>query len=633
MQLRADNLISSVVTRMRLGWFVLTALLASVVVASILGLKNVQETQRTLSERAIPTLEQFESVSDELVLFQANVDALVSADEANTHKEQAIKATASLERLDALFGRSGDFQGIVGALDTSLQELDRIGQFNLTNRADIDGLFIKLEALGLQLSEKVSRRIVDDGTSLETKILNGAVNGPQADQLIVTVSELNSLTQLGSAIAAVIEKVDTLLSSQSRTQLSELEERLAFEFRGAVRDLVLLRQGALRQELANAVGQMRALVLDERGLVALQKEQLEVALLRDQELQSIERLLGQTSATVNEGVVQAKVDIGEAASLIDATVARTISQLFVLGAAIMLAMSLATIYLIERQVIRRLGLLTKSVREIAAGNNEWDVKVNGPDEFGEMASALEIFKGNSKELRRSNEELGRFAYAASHDLRSPLRAIHDLAQWTIEDAGDALPEDCRKNLDMMMDRTSRLSDLLDSLLDYSRVGRETSKISNVDLRSLALDILDLSGASGRFTLKIVGKVETAKTYEAPFRQVLHNFITNAIKHHDRESGEITLDYRRVRDRLFVSITDDGPGIDPAYHEKVFELFKTLQSRDKVEGSGMGLAIIRKQVEQHGGKLSVHSDPEKERGTTFTFDWPLVEEQNVIEFAA
>ena len=633
MPFQRENLISSVVTRMRLGWFVISALLVLVVAASVFGLKNVQATQNALSERAIPALERFETVSDELSSFQANVGALTLAQDADALRQEASRAAESLERLDALLLDTDEIQGVVGAMGSSVQELDRIGQLKLRNRGDLARLAAHAEALGLQLSETISLQIIDDGAFLETAVLTGGANGNLPDAIIRHLSELNTLTQLGSAITTAIEKVELLLSTPTLIQLRELEERLGFEFRGAVGDLILLPKSQFQQELASLIAGLRNAILDEGGLVVLQKQRLTIAAAQDQELRNVHDLLARTSELVSSSVAQSKEGIDEAANLIDATVAKTMSQLFVLGAAIMLVISLTTIYLIERQVIRRLRILTRSVREIASGNNDWKVTVDGTDEFGEMASALEVFKGNSKELHRSNEELGRFAYAASHDLKSPLRAIHDLAQWTIEDAGDVLPDECRGHLDMMMDRTGRLSRLLDSLLEYSRVGRENSTIASVDLDWLPQDILDLLGARDRFALKIEGDMKTAMTYEAPFRQVLYNFINNAIKHHDKEHGEITVSCRRLGDRLQVSVADDGPGIDPQYHEKIFELFQTLQSRDNVEGSGMGLAIIRKQVEQYGGTLSLNSDPGRGRGSVFTFDWPLVEERNVIEFAA
>ncbi|MFK7875567.1 MAG: ATP-binding protein [Paracoccaceae bacterium] len=633
MQLKIDNFLPSVVARMRLGWLVIVALLVLEFAASIIGLNIVQSTQKALSEDAVPALEQFGQVRDELAVLDAKVDFLVRAVDTSAHDTFMDEAMGSLTRLDALMRQSNETPVIIQALQSSLHNLNDIGHLRLNNNENIAMVGLQTAQIGQSSISDISRHILDIGTMLEASILTGAAVGTSPDQLMQQVSELNTLTQLGSTMMRTAETIDALMLTQADIPFRELKERLAFEFRSAVHDLVLLSPTAFRQKLATSINALRALALDSDGLVALQEQKIRIATASDQNRAHIQDLLTQATTNTSASVLKAKDSITSAAGLIDGTVDVTISLLMALGVVIILALTLAAFFLLERQVISRLRKLTRSVREIASGNNDWCVSVDGADEFGEMASALEIFKANSKELHRSNEELGRFAYAASHDLRSPLRAIQDLAEWTIEDAGSALPEDCRLNLDLILDRAGRLNKLLDGLFDYSHVGREKANVVAFDVDWMVADIVDLLGATDRFQVSLDGQGGTVRTYEAPFRQVLQNLINNAIKHHDRDTGLIAVTYQQTAERITLTVSDDGPGIAPEYHEKVFELFQTLQSQDRVEGSGMGLSIIRKQVEQHGGTLTVQSDPSRQRGTTFTFDWPLITEKNDNKIAA
>ena len=143
--------------------------------------------------------------------------------------------------------------------------------------------------------------------------------------------------------------------------------------------------------------------------------------------------------------------------------------------------------------------LTVAVREIADGNNDYVVGVGGKDELAEIAEALEVFRANALELTRSNRELENYAYVAAHDLRSPLRGIRSLAEWTLHDEGDSLNDDARRNLEMILQRIDRLSRLLTDLLEYSMVGRVQDDIQPVNIGVMVREIGDVLNETGRFS--------------------------------------------------------------------------------------------------------------------------------------
>jgi PAS domain S-box-containing protein len=224
------------------------------------------------------------------------------------------------------------------------------------------------------------------------------------------------------------------------------------------------------------------------------------------------------------------------------------------------------------------------------------------------------------ELERSLKELDQFAYIASHDLKAPLRAIGHLADWIVEDASELLPEPSKAHLMKLRGRISRMETLLNDLLTYSRLDRQYYKgIEPVDTSALVKEIIELLAPPPTFTITVQEEMPTLTTHRIPLELVFGNLIDNAIKHHHRTDGHVSISARDLGDWVEFSVADDGPGIDEAFHERIFQIFQTLQPRDQKEASGMGLAIAQKAVESRGGAITLTST--KGQGTTFRFTWP------------
>ncbi len=225
------------------------------------------------------------------------------------------------------------------------------------------------------------------------------------------------------------------------------------------------------------------------------------------------------------------------------------------------------------------------------------------------------------ELARSNAELDQFAYVASHDLKAPLRAIDSLAAWIEDDAAGLLPPESARHLALLRGRAARMEGLLDSLLAYSRAGRRDAGAEPLDVAAVVADAVALVAPPEGVTVRVDGALPGVTAARAPLSLVFRNLIGNAIKHHDRPDGAVTVSGSVGEDGAFATFTvaDDGPGIAPEYHERVFGLFQTLRPRDEVEGSGMGLAIVQKTVEGQGGRIWL--EPGAGRGATFHFTWP------------
>ena len=238
----------------------------------------------------------------------------------------------------------------------------------------------------------------------------------------------------------------------------------------------------------------------------------------------------------------------------------------------------------------------------------------------ERTEREKLIQQHTIELQRSNRELDDFAYVASHDLKAPLRAIDNLSKWVWEDCGAQLPPESRQHLELLQQRVQRMEQLLNDLLEYSRAGREQASSVEVNIEQLVSDIVDLISPPASMNFEISSKVPVVCLQKVPLEQVLRNLIGNAIKHHNRQDGKVTISARTIAGNfLQIAVQDDGPGIEKQHHERIFEMFKTLRPRDVVEGSGIGLAVVRKLVQHVGGNILLESQPGA--GSTFSFSWP------------
>lgn len=235
--------------------------------------------------------------------------------------------------------------------------------------------------------------------------------------------------------------------------------------------------------------------------------------------------------------------------------------------------------------------------------------------------ANEKLAQHRNELERSNKELATFAYVASHDLKSPLRGIFQISHWIEEDLANGQHETIPQHMTLLRGRLRRMERLLDDLLAYSRAGRLEGSLSQIELGKWAHNIFDMQTPPDGFTLEVDADLPTFTTLATPLEQVLRNLFSNAIKHHDRPQGHLRLSGRIANKQFYeFSVTDDGPGISPEYQERVYIMFQTLRPRDEVEGSGMGLALVKKIVETYGGTTGINSDGI--RGCRIHFTWPI-----------
>jgi PAS domain S-box-containing protein len=286
-------------------------------------------------------------------------------------------------------------------------------------------------------------------------------------------------------------------------------------------------------------------------------------------------------------------------------------------------------------VLRTGFAATPSTRQIGAGRDltarrkdgsEFPVEIGlnpvpGDDGRLVLAAVTDITRRKSMqlELRQANSNLEEFTYAVSHDLKSPLRGISDLVEWIVEDLGGAEPQEVSRNLGRVRDRVQRLERVIDDLLAYARAGTAFTDAVQVDLEDLIAGILEVLPRPAGFNVTVEIKAKPFVTNKAPLESVLRNLTNNAFKHHDLPIGNVAIRIEDAGRYCVFTVSDDGPGIPPASHERVFRIFQTLATETR-DHSGIGLALSKRLVEAHGGRIKIDSVAGV-RGTAFHVWWP------------
>ncbi|MEM8548757.1 MAG: histidine kinase dimerization/phospho-acceptor domain-containing protein, partial [Pseudomonadota bacterium] len=378
-------------------------------------------------------------------------------------------------------------------------------------------------------------------------------------------------------IRAGIRELDTLVAGLTIANSVDRLDTAATDYAAALRDMILsvahIPDPALRQTLG---GQMQTLfevgaansgdnVFEHVRTAALAGDELREARLALQGLrESINDRLGvieeSNGRVVRELVVSANDALSDSQSAM------------VLAAIISILVVLAVAYrYVYGDLLRRFRTLTDSTQAICRGDLDTPIVREGSDELGRIAMALEIMRQNAqqsasgeqalmertRDLEQANAELDKFAYVASHDLRAPLRAVRNLVGFLEEDLINTIPDESVRHLEMISQRLDRLDGLLSSLLDYSRIGRQRQPLERVDLAKCIEACMDVVPTSG-FQVVVSGEQNTVFTYATPLQLILRNLIDNACKHHDQETGLVTVHIVQSADTLELEVQDDGP---------------------------------------------------------------------------
>lgn len=226
-----------------------------------------------------------------------------------------------------------------------------------------------------------------------------------------------------------------------------------------------------------------------------------------------------------------------------------------------------------------------------------------------------------KALEESNYELARFAWSASHDLKSPLRAIDDLTFWIEDDKANTLSNQSKDYLTSMRRRVKRMEKLLDDVLDFSTVEKKMKKDDSGDMitgADVVSECENLVYLPPNFTVIATPAMAGIRLPRMPLLRIFCNLVDNAVKHHDKHAGHIVLDVAETDKEFIFTVSDDGPGIPEQYRARIFDMFQTLKPHDTMEGSGMGLAIVKKMLNLYD--CDITAGVGETGGSRFSFNW-------------
>ncbi len=237
----------------------------------------------------------------------------------------------------------------------------------------------------------------------------------------------------------------------------------------------------------------------------------------------------------------------------------------------------------------------------------------------EQVTTARQLQDQKDRLEVINAELRKFAYVVSHDLKTPLRGIANLTTFLRMDLEDNIEETTSQNLQLLENRVRRMEKLINGILEYSRAGGIHTRQVEIDLNVLLAEVVDMVNAPEGFHIQVADEFPVLMGNRTAFAQIFQNLVGNAVKYHHQQTGHIHLGHSRKGENWEFWVQDDGPGIAPEYHQKIFNIFQTLRPKDEIDGTGLGLAIVKKTIEESGGKIWVESSPGA--GSVFRFSIP------------
>jgi len=430
----------------------------------------------------------------------------------------------------------------------------------------------------------------------------------ELDQLL-TMSEMEVSIARLSMMTSALGSTDLPEVVKIRAQMIREVSVLAF-------GIARLKDVNLKDRLANQLSRYSDAVISPQQMLQAVTFLDKASRQRDEAFQDVSHLVDEVTQSLGQTSLQAASGFEQAALATEQHIGALLNWKVIMTVISALLVTTFTWSVVERGLVSRLTQLTKHVRRLAQGDVSTPIIRSARDEVGEIEEAVERSRVTAAALTRSNEELERFAYAAAHDLRSPLRAVSDLVDWTQEDFGTNLPPGARDNLEMISARVTRLSNHLTALLHYAQAGQVEALAAPFELDEFADALRTDFVAHAGFRIELGENAGPFMTCPTPVKTILLNLVSNAVKHHDQDRGRIELSSWVEGNEVILRVADDGPGIAPEHHGRIFELFQTLSEGEGEDPTGMGLALVQKLAQSLGGQVEVHSDPSNARGTCF-----------------
>ncbi|MEU1758713.1 ATP-binding protein [Micromonospora sp. NPDC005223] len=476
------------------------------------------------------------------------------------------------------------------------------------NRENIDAVLLKTGPLRVEAQELMSV-LLDQ----ETSVRGYAVNGDRTD-----LEPYQQGVQREQSLAASIRDLSADYPEVRRSL--EAVERETAQWRAQVAEPVIT-------------------TVERDGPEAGQ------ALITDQTRQQFDGIRSAVN-TLQDEILTVRE---ETADRVNST-SNALVVLLIIAALVVTTAGVVMLLSLDRILIRPLAALVSQVREVADGDYRHHIEGSGPPEFRRLAEDIDQMRmkiareldevreareriewvnsqlqKQAEELTRSNRDLEQFAYVASHDLQEPLRKVASFCQLLQRRYAGQLDERADQYIAFAVDGAQRMQRLINDLLAFSRIGRLTTGFTEVDLNKVMGDVAGQTEAALQYADAELtwGEMPTIRGEEPLLTNLLVNLVSNSVKFRRPDvPPKVHVSARLVDGEWEISCRDNGIGIEPEFADKIFVIFQRLHSKDAYPGTGIGLAIVKKIVEYHGGRVWVDTDADE--GTTIRFTLPALE---------
>lgn len=461
---------------------------------------------------------------------------------------------------------------------------------------------------------------VETGTAFQNFVATHLVN-------------LDRVGELQSRSESIRDSLLSLNDAASLERVAQLQQSIILNVRSITDSVARMPEGETKSRFIDLLSSTSEAVYRQNSLFSMTEEGInnksqieELRLTAEQKGQLISQIAGEFVSST-EKLLQRRGEYAQQASYF------TQFGQFVFAVFSISISAFIYLFYINNNVIRRIVNLSTSIEKLNSGQWAEKVPIQGDDEISDLANAVEgsrlnliklqeteqNLKTHARELERSNSDLEQFAYVTSHDLRAPLRGLENLSQWVEEDIESGNFSDVRNNMTRLRGRVQRMDALLRGLLLYARAGHEDSEPEEIKLTEYATRIFEDLKPEKKFDFSVASDSSTLVESSVFLNQVLNNLISNSIKHNDKDTGVIAVDFVISDDNCTLSVCDNGPGIPADMKERVFVMFQTLKPRDEVEASGIGLALVKRIVDRRQGAITVQDSPHG--GACFIVTWP------------
>ncbi|MFK8027330.1 MAG: ATP-binding protein [Gammaproteobacteria bacterium] len=617
------------------------------VYVSTIAIKKIEESQENLSNNSIPALSEvghLSRVAVNIIQQSQSMSMATSIDILNQQMDDTFLLIESLLGYLIEIESYGLSDELVSEMEEMLEELRKnvIEMYSLVSEKIENEIIIKNEIEIMRnsietIEGKVSLMKINADYKFLEKINEFELYNSESISAYLK-NELSDIDLISSVIMRAGElRKDLNAINQSATNESVLLIQHAFNhsLRKIVRSIVQNKDIEFDQDVKSNIatlieyGQDSPDVFDERKNIISISGRLDM--ISQENIIYTQKLNTAVISLANEVRFNA-----ESASIkLHDTIVTSRSLLYVITFIALITSFLVSWGFIYKRIVVKLAELSLVTKKLSNNNFDFEIDVQGNDELSDIAVALESLREHSikrismnealqkksLKLKQSNEDLSQFAYIASHDLQEPLRMVGSYVQLLERKYENQFDDDAKTYINFAVDGCVRMKNLIEGLLEYSRVESSNEEFSEIDCNIIMEEIIQDLSVSIRESNADIIIDQLPNVYAVPsqLKMVFSNFINNALKYCEDENPRVEIRAAIVNDKIRFSISDNGIGIKPQYQKKIFIIFKRLHSRAEYSGTGIGLSICKKIIERHGGEVSLESAYGV--GTTFFFTLP------------